>query len=165
MFGGLGRGGDRKKGCLSCVSEKQPFFREVVEQAPERNCENTERFFHMYFSSKGQRGRSGTGVPSSAVSGKEKGSKGMTKNDTTKKEERKTITRADIMERMRECWEKLRFDRKLTKQEENMVDYNFSLIRLYIELHPRVNDGEHTFACGFEYSEDEEDESEYEDED
>lgn len=45
VFGGLGRGGDRKKGCLSCVSEKQPFFREVVEQAPERNCENAERFF------------------------------------------------------------------------------------------------------------------------
>lgn len=83
----------------------------------------------------------------------------------TKNEERKEITRADIMERMRECWEKLRFDRKLTKQEENIVDYNFHLIRLYIELHPRDNDGEHTFACGFEYLEDEEDESEYEDED
>lgn len=89
----------------------------------------------------------------------------MTETDTTKKEERKTITRADIMERMRECWEKLRFDRKLTKQEENIIDYNFHLIRLYIELHPRDNDGEHTFACGFEYPEKEEDESEYDEED
>ena len=88
----------------------------------------------------------------------------MAKNDTTKKEERKTITRTDIMERMRECWEKLRFDRKLTKQEENIIDYNFSLIQLYIQLSPRDNDGEHTFTCGFEYDEDEEDESEYEDE-
>lgn len=102
------------------------------------------------------------GAPSSAVCGKEKGSKGMTENDTTKKKgKRETITRADIMERMRECWEKLRFDRKLTKREEDTVDYNFHLIRLYIELHPRDNDGEHTFACGFEMPEDE---SEYEDE-
>ena len=88
----------------------------------------------------------------------------MAKSETTeKKEERKIITRTDIMERMRECWEKLRFDRKLTKQEENIIDYNFHLIQLYIELHPRDNDGEDTFACGFEYPEDEEDESEYED--
>ena len=90
----------------------------------------------------------------------------MAKSETTeKKEERQTITRTDIMERMRECWEKLRFDRKLTKQEENLVDYNFSLIQLYIQLCPRSNESEHTFACGFEYHEDEEDESEYEDED
>ena len=26
VFGGLGRGGDRKKGCLSCVSEQTAFF-------------------------------------------------------------------------------------------------------------------------------------------
>ena len=90
----------------------------------------------------------------------------MAKNgNTEKKEERQTITRTDIMERMRECWEKLRFDRKLTKQEENTIDYNFSLIQLYIQLSPRDNDGEHRFACGFEYDEDEEDESDYEDED
>ena len=91
----------------------------------------------------------------------------MAKSDITeKKEERQTITRTDIMERMRECWEKLRFDRKLTKQEENIIDYNFDLIRLYIELHPRDNGGEHTFVCGFGCpGEDEEDESEYEDED
>ena len=89
----------------------------------------------------------------------------MAKNGITeKKEERKTITRTDIMERMRECWEKLRFDRKLTKQEENTIDYNFSLIQLYIQLSPRDNGGEHTFACGFEYDEDEEYESDYEDE-
>lgn len=92
----------------------------------------------------------------------------MTKNDTTKKEERKEITRTDIMERMRECWEKLRFDRKLTQREEDKLGYNFNLITLYIQLHPRDNDGEHTFVCGFGCpgeDEDEEDESEYEDED
>ena len=89
----------------------------------------------------------------------------MTATDTTKKEERKTITRADIMERMRECWDKLRFDRKLTKQEENLLDYNFNLIHAYIQLTAKVNDCERTFACGFEYPEDEEDESEYEVED
>ena len=89
----------------------------------------------------------------------------MAKSETTeKKEERKIITRTDIMERMRECWEKLRFDRKLTKQEENIVDYNFSLIQLYIQLCPRINEGEHTFACGFECPEDEEYASDYEDE-
>lgn len=89
----------------------------------------------------------------------------MTENSTTKKdEERQTITRADIMERMRECWEKLRFDRKLTKREEDIVGYNFNLIQFYIKLHPAPYEGEHVFACGFEYDEDEEDESEYEDE-
>ena len=85
----------------------------------------------------------------------------MTESKTTKKEERQEITRTDIMERMRECWEKLRFDRKLTKREEDIVNYNFHLIKLYIELHPRDNDGEHTFVCGFEMPEDE---SEYDDE-
>ena len=55
VFGGLGRGGYRKKGCLSCVSEKQPFFREVVEQAPERNCENTEKVIHKIVLLKGLR--------------------------------------------------------------------------------------------------------------
>lgn len=91
----------------------------------------------------------------------------MTKNDTTKKEERKEITRTDIMERMRECCEKLRFDRKLTKREEDKLGYNFQLIQLYIELHPRDNGGEHTFVCGFGCpgeDEDEEDCEEYEDE-
>ncbi len=85
----------------------------------------------------------------------------MTETDTTKNEERKTITRADIMERMRECWEKLRFDRKLTKREEDIVGYNFNLIQFYIKLNPAPYEGEHTFVCGFEMPEDE---SEYDDE-
>ena len=88
----------------------------------------------------------------------------MTESKTTKKEERQEITRADIMERMRECWEKLRFDRKLTKREEDIVGYNFNLIQFYIKLTPYDNDGEYLFSCGFEYPEDEEDESDYEDE-
>ena len=86
----------------------------------------------------------------------------MTETDTTKKEERKTITRADIMERMRECWEKLRFDRKLTKREEDIVGYNFNLIQFYIKLNPALYEGEHTFVCGFEMPEGE---SEYDEED
>ena len=89
----------------------------------------------------------------------------MTKNDITKKEERKEITRADIMERMRECWEKLRFDRQLTKSEENLLDYNFNLITLYKQLPPKDNDCEHTFACGFHYEEDESEDYEDEGED
>lgn len=78
-----------------------------------------------------------------------------------KDKEREELTRADIMERMHECWEKLRFDRKLTKREEDVIGYNFNLIQFYIKLNPTPYEGEHTFACGFEYEEDES-EDEYE---
>ena len=82
------------------------------------------------------------------------GSKSMKKAE--KEERRKTITQADIEERMRDCWEKLKFGRNLTKLEAKMVDYNFNLISLYIELKGNSSD-EHTFACGFHYDEDVED--------
>lgn len=59
------------------------------------------------------------------------------------------------MERLRECWKKLSFDRKLTKREEDLIGYNFNLVQLYIGLTKNA-ETEHTFACGFEYSEDEE---------
>ena len=74
---------------------------------------------------------------------------------------RKIITEADILERMRECWEKLSFDRKLSKREEDVIDTNFNLIQLYVSL--KRGGEEHSFACGFEY-EDAEDEEENEDE-
>ena len=76
-----------------------------------------------------------------------------------KEEKRKEITRADIMERMRDCWERLSFDRKLSKREESLIESNLYLIKLYKELNQGERDCEHTFACGFEY---EEEESEYE---
>lgn len=75
-------------------------------------------------------------------------------------QKRKTITQADIMERMRECWERLRFDGKaLTKVQENKLDYNFTLINLYIRLtQGKESDEEHLFAVGFEYEDEEENE-------
>lgn len=82
----------------------------------------------------------------------------MMKSDTSKKEERKEITRADIMERLRECWERLKFDgRKLTCEIKEKLDYNFSLVDLYIKLQGKdeSEQGEPLFACGFEYEEDE----------
>ena len=70
---------------------------------------------------------------------------------------RNTITRSDIKERMRDCWEKLRFEHKLSRQEKSMIEYNFSLIQLFIDLDEEKQDGEHAFSVGFDYVEDDED--------
>ena len=73
-------------------------------------------------------------------------------------EKRNIITYTDIKERMRDCWEKLRFEHKLSRREKDIVEYNFSLIQLFIELQGDKKDGEHAFSVGFDYEEDDEDE-------
>lgn len=80
----------------------------------------------------------------------------------SKRSERKIISERDILERMRECWERLRFNGKLSRKDENLIDYNFSLIRLYCDLKPE--NARTTFVCGFNTEDEDESEEEEEEE-
>lgn len=77
-----------------------------------------------------------------------------------KQVERKQLTRADVLERLKECWELLDFEREeLSKDEDDKIQYNLKLADLFSDLQgskeiTNVN------AIGFEYEE----ESEYGDE-
>lgn len=83
-----------------------------------------------------------------------------------KRRRKKQLTRAECLERLRECMEKSSFKHELTDNERLQMDYSLQIITCYV----RLNDTEEItevraigFGAGDEDEED--DETEYEDED
>ena len=78
-----------------------------------------------------------------------------------KQTERKQLTRADVLERLKECWELLDFGREeLSKEEDDKIQYNLKLADLFSDLQG-AKEISSVNAIGFEYEEESE---EYEEE-
>lgn len=78
-----------------------------------------------------------------------------------KQTERKQLTRADVLERLKECWELLDFGREeLSKDEDDKIQYNLRLADLFGELQG-AKEITSVNAIGFEYEDEGE---EYEEE-
>ncbi len=67
--------------------------------------------------------------------------------------ERKQLTRADVLERLKECWELLDFEREeLSKDEDDKIQYNLKLADLFSDLQG-AKEITNVNAIGFEYEE------------
>lgn len=72
-----------------------------------------------------------------------------------KQTERKQLTRADVLERLKECWELLDFGREeLSKEEDDKIQYNLKLADLFSDLQG-AKEISSVNAIGFEYEEEE----------
>lgn len=70
-----------------------------------------------------------------------------------KQAERKQLTRADVLERLKECWELLDFEREeLSKDEDDKIQYNLKLADLFSDLQG-AKEITNVNAIGFEYEE------------
>lgn len=75
------------------------------------------------------------------------------------KNERKQLTRADVLERLREIWELLPLDgEELTAAQGERVEMNFSLAKLWCDVTGNREVSE-VSAIGFSLPDDDEDES------
>ena len=83
--------------------------------------------------------------------------------------ERRLLTREDVLERLRDCWEVCDFrNGRLSRTDKELLDMNLYIARLFTEVQEASDVSEVSSAIGFQYeNEDEEyyDEGDFPDED
>lgn len=61
----------------------------------------------------------------------------------------KTLTKGDVLKRLREVWDVIDLRRKgLTKGETYLINYNLELAKLWLDIHEGFEDGS-AFRVGF----------------
>ncbi len=77
--------------------------------------------------------------------------------DEADEEERELLSREDVLERLRECWEILSPSKgALTPAGKEVIELNFALARIWSEVNAAEEVRECEGAIGFHYDEDEE---------